>query len=58
MSAEVSLKISRRYHQIVSIEDCAKNCFKNTCTLVKIKRNGHQEPQKMYLNDMEGDKIL
>ena len=34
MSAEVSLKISWRYHQIVSIEDRAKQCFKNKCALV------------------------
>ena len=30
-----SLEISWKYHQIVSIEDRAKHCFKNECTLVK-----------------------
>ena len=33
-SGEVSLKISSRYHQIVSIEDRAKHCFKKEYTLV------------------------
>ena len=35
ISAEVSLKISWRYHQIVSFEDRAKHCLKNECTLLK-----------------------
>ena len=34
MSAEFSLKISKKYPQIVSSEDCAKHCFKNEDTLV------------------------
>ena len=36
MSAEVSLKISKKYTQIVSSEDCAKHRFKNEDTLVII----------------------
>ena len=36
LSAEVSLKISCKYHQIVSTEDCAKQYFRNEWTLVSM----------------------
>ena len=36
MSAEISLKISQKYHQILSSEDCEKHRFKNECTLAII----------------------
>ena len=39
MSAEVSLKISKKYPQIVSREDCAKCRFKNEDTLVIILKS-------------------
>ena len=32
-SADFQANLSWRYHQIVSVEDCAKLCFKNECTL-------------------------
>ena len=38
MSAEVILKISKKYCQIVSSEDCAKQHFKNEDTLVYLVR--------------------
>ena len=36
MSAEISLKISQKYHQILSSEDFEKHRFKNECTLAII----------------------